>query len=560
MKKFFILSNYVNDFSKEIIQDSIKDQGFLVDYVEIFDSVEQGVFDIIDYSSSKNCCVLIHIMPKHSELLIPSHLNLEAYLNSIHQVTERYKAILKLLADNSFSQQIIIPNYSMPDIFEIAGIDSVKLRDFYNSIHNENLQLKVLTSSFKNVKILDTFTFVNSSGTSQIYSYKFHLVARMPYTNLFFELLAESISVILSEDKKKMKCLAVDLDNTIWGGVVGEVGACNLDLGQGYPGECFLNFQKYLLELKEQGVILALISKNNYDDALAGFLDSRMVLKIDDFAAVRINWNPKSQNLIEICDEISIGLDSVVFFDDSSIERQEVKFNLPMVHVFDVPVDPFDYIFELRKANLFENFNFTREDSFRNDTYKENKYRNILKNSFSSKNDFLLSLSMKVEIEKVTLENLPRAMQLINKTNQFNLNPVRIDEITLSERINTTSHFIFNLMDKFGDYGRVGLVGFEEDFSKDTLLIDLFAISCRALNRNLEFFMLSYLLNYFDLNDKPDSHLVWTKTQKNLPAANFLRKLGFQVDQSLNFRLNSGIVDIVGNECKDLFQSEIKFK
>ena len=288
---------------------------------------------------------------------------------------------------------------------------------------------------------------------------------------------------------RSAKCLVLDLDNTIWGGVIGDDGIEGIVLGQGSAlGEAFLSVQRYAKELTQRGVILAVCSKNDETNALEAFeKHPEMMLRREDIASFVANWSDKGTNLRIIAHELNIGLDALVFVDDNPVERDLVRRDLPMVNVPEVPDDPALVPQCLADAGYFESLSITREDRNRIQQYSSNPARRALKAAAADPSSYLRSLEMQLLWRRFDRVSLQRTVQLINKTNQFNLTTRRYseDDVLAIMNADRTLALQLRLMDKFGDNGIIGIVIGRMQF-EDSLLIDTWLMSCRVLGRQVE--------------------------------------------------------------------------
>ena len=263
------------------------------------------------------------------------------------------------------------------------------------------------------------------------------------------------------------KCLALDLDNTLWGGIIGEDGMNGIRLGGSPAGESFVAFQKYIQALQRRGIVLAVCSKNNEQDAKAPFQEHpEMVLKIDDIALFVANWQPKDENLRHIAATLNIGLDSIVFVDDNPVERDFIRLQVPEIEVIEMPLDPAGYAAALHRSLCFEAWTLTDDDRRRAASYQQNAKRSEQLAAAGNVEDYLAGLEMHVELRPFDAANLARIVQLINKTNQFNLTTRRITEaecLALLNRPDCYTQFM-RLKDRFGDNGITGiLIAFVEE-------------------------------------------------------------------------------------------------
>jgi FkbH-like protein len=312
---------------------------------------------------------------------------------------------------------------------------------------------------------------------------------------LYADRLAATLGALFGKSKK---CLVLDLDNTLWGGVIGDDGLHGIRLGTGQPeGEAFLQFQAYAKALKERGVLLAVASKNEAENALAPFREhSDMVLKESDISCFVANWDPKDGSLRQIAKRLNIGIDSLVFFDDNPAERELVRNAVPEVTVVDVPLDPSLYVQALDDANLFDAVTITEEDRERTASLQQNQARETLEAQTSNYDDFLRHLQMRAIIEPVTEQNLARVTQLINKTNQFNLTTRRMTEAEVRAALDEPGAYTstMRLDDRFGTNGLISVV--MAHASDGTLHVDNWLMSCRVLKRGVEVLEMERLIAF----------------------------------------------------------------
>ena len=324
--------------------------------------------------------------------------------------------------------------------------------------------------------------------------------AKMPFSGAFSKRVAQQlVTTVESLEGKSRKLLLLDLDNTLWGGIVGDDGWQGLVLGENHSiGEAFLAFQKAILALKRQGIQLGIVSKNTEACALEAIQKHPdMVLKLSDFVAWRINWQDKATNIQSIVDELNIGLDAVVFIDDNVHERQWVKQALPDVLVPDWPEDPCSYLKAFNEIRCFASPLNTQEDQNRSVMYEAEKNRQGQVNQFASLEAWLASLNIQVSVHFGLSENEARIVQLMNKSNQMNLTTHRcsLAELKAWEAENHHHLMSFSVNDKYGDYGLVGIIGCEivEYQEQSELLITDFILSCRAMGKGIEKVMIHQL-------------------------------------------------------------------
>lgn len=326
---------------------------------------------------------------------------------------------------------------------------------------------------------------------------------------------------------KNKKALALDLDNTLWGGIVGDDGVQNLEIGQETSmGQVFSEFQSYLKELKKYGIILNIVSKNEMENALAGIDHPQMVLKQDDFVVIKANWEPKSMNLVQMAQELTLLPESFVFVDDNPAEREIIR---QQVSGVGIPLmdRPERYITAIDRAGYFEIANFSKDDLKRNSMYKENIARSLLENSFANYEDYLLSLKMKAQIKPFEDIYMSRIAQLTNKSNQFNLTTKRYTQQEIEDAAKSERHITLygKLEDCFGDNGVVSVaIG---EINDDALDIVLWLMSCRVLKRDMEFAMMDTMVAVCREHGIKTIRGHYYPTAKNKMVKDFYGKQGF---------------------------------
>ena len=338
--------------------------------------------------------------------------------------------------------------------------------------------------------------------------------------------LAHLIGAIFGKAKK---CLVLDLDHTLWGGVIGDDGVDGIELGHETPlAEAYTAFQQYVRALKERGVILAVCSKNDDDVARSGFSHPDSVLSVDDFAAFHANWEPKDVNLRAIAKELNIGLDSLVFIDDNPAERAIVRQSLPEVAVPEVDADDVpSYIAAIEAGGYFETAALSADDFQRNETYRANRERAALETSAASYDDYLASLEMRAEIAPFAPVYFDRIAQLTNKSNQFNLTTRRYTRADIARMADDPACVTLygRLADRFGDNGLISVVVGKKEGT--ALRIDLWLMSCRVLKRGMEQAMLDVLVQQATATECTEILGEYLPTKKNKMVAGLYESFGF---------------------------------
>jgi FkbH-like protein len=389
---------------------------------------------------------------------------------------------------------LIIHGLEMPLCPSAGILDAQGQLSQVGALRRVNEGMRSLAREYPGVYILDYDALVALHGRLRWHDEGKWLTVRLPVAaDCLVHLANEWLRFLHPVTGKVCKALVTDLDNTLWGGIIGEDGMSGIQIGPEHPGAAYQSFQRVMLDLYQRGIILAVCSKNNPSDAME-VLENHpgMLLRPHHFAALRVNWNDKAQNLREIASELNIGIDALAFLDDSPVEREWVRSQLP-VAVIDLPQDPTGYAGTLRDSPFFERLTLSDEDRERGRYYVEERRRTELRCGTASLEDFYRSLQMEVEIASVTPQTLTRVAQLTQKTNQFNLTTRRYTEQQIAEMTASTDWRVYSLRarDRFGDNGLVGvaIARFDGDFCE----IDSFLMSCRVIGRTVETAFLSHV-------------------------------------------------------------------
>jgi FkbH-like protein len=359
-----------------------------------------------------------------------------------------------------------------------------------------------------------------------------HLAKQYPSANALPLLVDHQVALIRAGLGLTKKVLALDLDNTLWGGVIGEDGLEGIRLGPpSAVGEAYQALQQYVLELKARGIVLVVCSKNNEEDAKQPFLHhDATVLHLDDFVVFRANWVDKPTNLRDIARMLNLGIDSFVFLDDNPVERALVRRELPEVAVPEVGVDPVTFVPTLDRGLYFEAWSLSQEDMERHESYRANVLRDELAKLAGSLEDFLADLQMEAEIGAFDNSVLARVVQLIGKTNQFNVTTRRYSEEQVRRMMASDNYWTqhFKLNDRFGDNGLIGVM-IARQVLADLLTweIDMWLMSCRVIGRQMEQFMLQTLAEAAQAKGVRAIRGVYIPTAKNAMVADLYPRLNF---------------------------------
>jgi FkbH-like protein len=395
-------------------------------------------------------------------------------------------------------------------------------------------------TSISGIRLCDLDAVQRECGLPNSFDSRQWYLYRQPFTDSFLfkagSLLARMVIALRRPSKK---CVVLDCDNTLWGGTVGEDGINNLELGDEFPGTAFRDFQRLLLYWRGQGILLALASKNNEADVWEVFdKHSGMLLKREHISAWQINWNPKSENIVHIAKALNIGIESLVFIDDSRMEIDYMQATRPEVTSVLVPEDPADILDAMRHLTLFDRLEVTQEDRSRADMMRAEQQREQLSSSLS-KEEFRKNLGLRIDFFLAQPEDLERITQLINKTNQFNLTTIRRSADQVRALANSVQQRVFGIRvsDKFGDYGLTGVVIAVIQADSRQLVIDTFLLSCRVLGRGVETALLAALAQEARMESADYVEASFIPTAKNAPAATFLPDHGFHAEDEQRWKI-----------------------
>lgn len=392
---------------------------------------------------------------------------------------------------------IIQNNFELPDHRFLGNLDASNLRGRTSFVLRLNERIAEYARENASFFFVNDLNYLSASlGLGRWFDKNLWYQYRYALSHDAMPLLAHSVaSIVKSVFGKSKKCLVLDLDNTLWGGVIGDDGVDGVRMGAGDPiGEAYRDFQAYAKELKARGVLLAVCSKNEDDTAKSGFAHADAVLGMDDFSAFKASWGPKDRSIVAIAEELNIGLDSLVFIDDNPAEREIVRRNVPSVTVPEVGEDITSFIDALERGSHFEPVGLSQEDTQRTEYYRANREREVLAGSAGNYDDYLRELDMVAEITEFSPASIERVVQLINKTNQFNLTTRRCtlpeaQEWTESDRYVTLGG---KLSDKFGPNGLItAMVG---EIVEDELVVMIWVMSCRVFGRTMEHAMFDALV------------------------------------------------------------------
>ena len=505
-------------------------------YADIYEGEYNGILmDVFDDNSK-----LYSFSPEYM-VVLPDYRDVEAFCpamfsdenevqNAVDNAYGQYARIFDTIHKNLPQTQLLIANFVTP-IFEPLGSLSSNYifskRTFYRHL-NYTLTMKHPPFVF----VLDVEELSEYIGKRDFVNDSSYFLTKssfdLQFIGLYCDLIARQFEAFSGKPKK---CLVLDLDNTLWGGVVGDLGYDGILLDPNdAEGEAFLAFQRYILELKNRGVIICICSKNDEENAKEPFeKNENMILKLSDISSFFANWDDKATNIKRISNDLNIGTDSMVFFDDNPTERELIKLFLPEVRVIDVPDDPALYTRALDRAFAFEWTQLTKEDLGRIETYANNRARNALMDSCVDYDDYLINLQMSIECKCLTDVDIERFVQLTNKSNQFNLRTKRYSEAEIIGLLEDDTYELLTikLEDRFSKYGIIGCVILQ--LKDDTCFIENWVMSCRVLKKGVENYTIERIVEIAKNRGCSKVLGEFLQTKKNSMVSDLYELLGFDI-------------------------------
>lgn len=522
----------LGDTATQFLATAIRGMGVEAGYnIELFEAeynqIERQILDVTSdlYRFGADYTIVFH--STHKLLEKYSLATSEEQLKLADTRLEFVRALC-----HKVSGRVIYYNY--PEIEDtVFGSYANKIpASFTYQLRKLNFELMNLARQIPDLFVCDLSGVQNKFGRNCMFDSKVYVSTDMVLSLDILPFVAlRTIDIICAAEGKIKKCMILDLDNTLWGGVVGDDGWEHLQIGHGLGiGKVYTEFQQWLKKLKNRGIILAVCSKNDEDKAKEPFLKNpEMVLKLEDIAVFVANWENKADNIRMIQGILNIGFDSMVFLDDNPFERELVRSNLPDVTVPELPEDPADYLEYLYSLNLFETVSYSGADADRTRQYQVEAQRVSLQQRFTNEADFLKSLDMVSEVKGFDAFNTPRVAQLSQRSNQFNLRTVRYTEAEIEAlgKNDRYACFSFTLSDKFGDNGLICVVILEKQ-DTETLFVNTWFMSCRVLKRGMENFTLNTLVAYAQANGFKRIVGEYLPTIKNQMVEEHYPKLGFR--------------------------------
>ena len=462
--------------------------------------------------------------------------------NFSDEVASQYENIAGQLLSRHPDITLIISNFPEIDDAVFGNFAGSIESSFKRQLSLINQRLMDISEKFRNIRVLDLSSLSAYRGQINCFDVRqFYRSGLLFDLDFLPEIALNIIKIIQSDRGHSNKCLVLDLDNTIWGGVIGDDGVDGIKLGGLYDGKIFSDIQFWFKQLKDRGVLLAVCSKNELENAIEPFKNHpEMILREEDISVFIANWENKAQNIEQIRQKLNIGLDSIVFVDDNPVERALVKEFLPEVTVPELPDDPAEYLDFLQRANLFEVSSFTEQDANRTSHFISEKKRDELQVEFMDESEFLKQLEMVCSVQRVCEANLDRCYQLLTRTNQFNVTGKRysVEELREVATDESSIGMVFSLADKFGNYGITSLMIGRSIAS--TVTIDAWVMSCRVFNKSLEEVCINSFVQL--TKERFGEHVsidtLFLPTKKNQMITSVFNKLGFKCVGKNKWRLN----------------------
>ena len=524
-----VISNITINPIKEILDYSFKLDG-IKNKIKVYQ--QDNIVDKIAKHSNTDALIIFFELANlkenfNTKVNLLSNRELEEVINSL-------KSTIDMILSNSNTPMILFNKFSSL-IFSSSAVEKNKFEYI-----SEQLNLYLENKKDKKLKLINIDKIISSLGIKESIDLRLFYGTKSLYSVNFYKSYAEFIKpLILSLSGKSKKVLIFDCDNTLWHGVLGEDGRENIQMSdKNYEGRIFQQIQEKTLELYEKGIFICLCTKNNYSDVIEVIKEHKdMKLKENNFSLIKSNWKNKIDNIIEISKELNVGLNSILFVDDSEFELGLVNKKIPEVRTFKVPNDISNYFYLFNKeTEIFHNLYETTEDKLRNQDFKNQLKRKSQKAKFIKIDDYLSSLNMKVKICLNDKKNISRISQMTLKTNQFNLTTHRYVEKQIKEFLENQKYLIFtlSLKDKFGDSGITGLAIIKVDKKTKTSAIDTFLLSCRIIGRNVEYVFMDYIIAYLKKKKIKLVRSSYIKTNKNDQVKNFYKECSFVLEKNEN--------------------------
>tara|TARA_A100001015_G_C15016408_1_gene725751 strand:- start:760 stop:2382 length:1623 start_codon:yes stop_codon:yes gene_type:complete len=474
------------------------------------------------------------------------------------EMEENLKTVLQLIVQRlktADTPMLLSPLY----IENINLINETKNSSIIKKVFNWLLlELENIKKNYNNFYFLDVENEFSRIGKASCLDKRNWYIAHCHLSSIGIRTIAKSIyKVLYRHYNAARKVLVLDCDNTLWGGIIGEENRKSILLGQDGIGKIYHDFQKEIKILNKKGILILLASKNNEEEVWSFFNENtNMILKKEDITTYRINWKDKSANIAEMSKELNLGLDSFVFWDDSPIEREKVKLKLPEVFTVDVPGELYQWPELLKDLYCFSSTIITKEDLLKKEQYRSRAKFIQDKQNIINEKSYLKSINLQPKLHLLTDTNINRAAQLSQKTNQFNLRTKRysIENLNEMNKSKTFTIYLVSLKDIYGEHGLVGLICLKR-LNKTYFFLDTFLMSCRAMGRYLEAWMLTKIIEKSNLLGYKFIIGELIETRKNIPVKNFFKDYGFET-----LKLHESKVLKINSKNRNLYKRSVSEK
>lgn len=546
----------LGDTATQLLVTAIKgeavDRGINLDLYEgEYSQVERQLMDPTSELYEFDADIIIVFQSTHKLGEYHSGLTME---NQALLAEERLSFIASLCENPSFANKKLI-YFNYPEIEDtVFGSYANKVESSFSyQVRKLNFELMNLARQYPNLFICDIAGLQNLFGRQFVFAPNVYMTTEMVLSVNALPYVASRVVDIIAAIKGQFKkCLILDLDNTVWGGVIGDDGLEGIELGHGLGiGKAFTEFQMWIKKLKQRGIIICVASKNNEETAKEPFeKHPDMILKMDDIAVFQANWETKVDNIRTIQGILNIGFDSMVFLDDNPFERNMVRENIPGITVPELPEDPAMYLEYLYSLNLFETASYSNADKDRTKQYQVEAKRVSLSKTFTNEADFLKSLNMISTVSGFTKFNTPRVAQLSQRSNQFNLRTIRYTEADIESMAQDPDviDLSFTLEDKFGDNGLIAVIIMKKQ-DEETLFVDTWFMSCRVLKRGMENFTLNTMVEYAKAKGYKRIVGEYIPTPKNKMVEMHYPNLGFSKIESASNQYMLDLTSYIPKEC-----------
>ena len=538
--KVAVLGDTATQFLVQALRGIGYDRGFNLDIWEAdFNQIERQVFDTASELYEFKPEMTILFQSSHKLLGKYNKLKPEQYAELASRELESIKSLSSTLSAN-LNSKLIYYNYTEIDDSVFGNYANKTEASFLFQLRKLNYELMSLASRDPNLYLCDLSSVHNRVGKTLFFQPSIYINTEMVLSiDILPEVASRTLDLIGAIQGRIRKCVILDLDNTTWGGIIGDDGIENIQIGSLGIGKAFSEFQYWVKKLKNRGIIVAVCSKNTESVAKEPFeKHPDMVLHLEDISVFVANWENKADNIRQIQSILNIGFDSMVFLDDNPFERNMVRENVPQITVPELPEDPAEYLEYLYSLNLFETISVSKEDAERTKLYQIEAQRVIDQQKFTNEDDFLVSLNMVSLVEPFNKFNTPRVAQLSQRSNQFNLRTVRYTDADIEKLSSAPDYytFSFTLEDKFGDNGLICVVILKQE-GQHVLFIDTWLMSCRVLKRGMENYVLNTIVDLAKRNGFTTLKGEYIPTAKNEMVKDHYLNLGF-VSQNGHWELN----------------------